>query len=86
MSQTGEMGPIRPLNLPDWNKLQELYDLARERGIGFTMVYQEASDEFYFAVNSNAKGERYVGPNYSFEGALDSIKEFLKSSRFYTAG
>ena len=63
----------------DWNKLQEVYELAREKAVSFKMVYQESSDEFFFTVDSAAENENYIGRSYGFDSALAAVKDFLES-------
>jgi hypothetical protein len=44
--------------------LDEVVRLARKQGVGFSCVYCESDDSWYFTVNSAAPSECWMGRNY----------------------
>jgi hypothetical protein len=67
------MSPIE-----SWEKLQVVYDLAKECAVGFNLCYCEGDDSWYFSINSIAKSEEWIGKNRGFDSAVENVTSWLK--------
>ena len=64
---------------PDFARVAQLYRLCAHHQISFEMIYNEGSQSWCFNLNSAAPSERYIGKDYSFDGALDCVIEFIEN-------
>lgn len=64
---------------PDWMLLERAYRDARSKAVGFSLVYQEASDEWYCTVYSAAPAENWVGRSRGFDVAIAQLCEQIES-------
>lgn len=62
----------------DWTKLQAVYELARKKAVGFSLVYEEASDEWYGVVSSAAPAEETVTKSGTFGGTIARLTEWME--------
>jgi hypothetical protein len=63
----------------DWNKLEEVHLLAREKEVGYSLNYDEGADSWYFTVLSAAPSEGFIGKNHSYELAIECVITHLRS-------
>jgi hypothetical protein len=61
-----------------WTLLAGVQQKCLAKGVGFTLVYSEPQDAFYFVINSAAPGERYVGRTASLQLATERVLEWLE--------
>jgi len=59
--------------------LDKVVKLADEKGISFSITYEECCGTWYGVVESCSKTERYIGKSRSFNFAIYSLINHLKS-------
>lgn len=68
-----------------WERIEEIYQLCQNLAVSFSLVYNEATDNWRFTVSSAAKNERYnTGEDIycaRFDDAADNVIKWLKSLR-----
>ena len=65
--------------LPNWDRLQELYYLCRRHlGVSLSITWHEATDTFSIEIDSTAPRERFVGRDGEFNYVIDEAKNYLR--------
>ena len=62
----------------DWTKLQRVYESARANRVLFTLNYVDASDDWYFTVESVVAGENWIGKAKPFDAAVIDAATWLR--------
>jgi hypothetical protein len=63
--------------MKDWNKIEEVDRLAREKAVSWELVFQESCDTYYFCIDSCVRGENWIGKSYTFDLAVECVLEHL---------
>lgn len=61
------------------NDLQKLKELAQNAGVGFSLVYEESADTWYFMCNSAAKSECTITKSCGYDSTIDNAAKHLES-------
>jgi hypothetical protein len=59
--------------------LERLRDLARAAGVGFSLVYEESADTWYFTCDSAAPAERTITKSLGYESTISNAVAHLES-------
>lgn len=62
----------------DWAQLQSVYAAARNHGVVFTLNYVDASDDWYFTIESVVDGENWIGRPKKFDAAIADVTTWLR--------
>jgi hypothetical protein len=57
----------------NWEKLQQVYILAKLKSVSFSINYCESDDSWYFEIYSSFKDESWNGLNTDFNDAIECI-------------
>jgi len=63
--------------MPNFARLNAVYEKARQAQVDFKMEYIEGSNEFCFGITSGASNENWYGNDHSFDIAVDTVLERL---------
>ena len=61
-----------------FDKVEVILSHCRRLGVGFSMVYDEGDNSWYFTIESSAPAERFIGKNHSFDLAVEATLEWLE--------
>lgn len=61
----------------DFTLVTEVLDMAQNKGVSFSMNYQEYNNMWYFEVSSAATSECWIGKDHSFDIAIECVIEHL---------
>jgi len=67
---------IKPVR---WDRLSKLQYMCINRGVGFTMVYSEVDDSFYFTIDTLPENDGFISKSRSFDIALEQTLEWLEN-------
>lgn len=62
----------------NWQRLQEVHDLARRVATNYALYYYDGSDSWCIEIWSDVPSECYVGTEHSFDIAVDCVLEHLR--------
>lgn len=61
----------------DFSLLERLHEAAAWAAVGFSVVYEEGSDQWYTTIESAAPTERFVSRTRSLETAIEMALDWL---------